>query len=292
MNRFLAMILALFFASISVASACTAATNDWMEFTLEPERDGGQIKATFRDSDRADGRDSNWSTAFPPSQLVGLDIDGFRAVGTRPVRFAVVREPGRLDCSGQGGQSRATGSCTFTPDPAFVQYLQNRGIEEPTRGEAFGLMALGVRRDLIDALSSARYPAPTINQLTSLTAVGVNGRYVSDLARLGYRPQRIDSLVEFKALNITPEFVGGFARIGYGNVDPDELVQMKALNITPDYVAGFQRIGYAHISVDTLVQLKALNITPEFVQSVEPNPDGTLPPANELMQRKIFGRRR
>jgi hypothetical protein len=27
------MILALFFASISVASACIAATNDWMEFT-------------------------------------------------------------------------------------------------------------------------------------------------------------------------------------------------------------------------------------------------------------------
>jgi hypothetical protein len=286
------MILALFFASISVASACIAATNDWMEFTLETERDGGQIKATFRDSDRAGSRESNWSAAFPPSQLVGLDLDGFRAVGTGPVRFAVVREPGRLDCSGQGGGSHARGSCAFTQDPAFVQYLHSRGIEAPTRGEAFGLMALGVRRDLIDALASARYPAPTIEELTSLTAVGVSGRYVSDLARLGYRPQRINSLVEFKALDVTPEFIGGFARIGYGNVDPGELVQMKALGITPDYVAGFQRIGYAHIPVDTLVQLKALNITPEFVRSIEPNPNGTLPSAGELMQRKIFGRRR
>jgi hypothetical protein len=286
------MILALLFASVSVASACAAAPSNWMQFTLEPEREGSQVKATFREDDRAGGRESQWSTAFPPSQLVGLDVSGFRAVGTRPVRFAVIREAGRLDCTGQGGQSRASGNCAFTADAAFMQLLQSRGIGRPSDNEALTLMAVGVRRDLIDALAAARYPAPTIDQLVSMTAVGVTAGYINELARLGYRPASSNGLVEFKALGISPEYIAGFSRIGYPNVDPDDLVQLKALNITPEYVAGFQRIGYRDISVDALVQLKALNITPEFVQSVEREPGGGMLPVSEIVQRKAVGRRR
>ncbi|HEX6072780.1 MAG TPA: hypothetical protein VFY95_07220 [Sphingomicrobium sp.] len=292
MNRFVAMILALLFASVSVASACTASPNDWIRFTLEPEHDGSQIKATFRDDDRSGRDESRWSAAFPPSQLIGFDVSGFRGVGTRPIRFAVVREAGRLDCTGEGGQSRAAGNCGFTPDPSFMQLLESRGIARPTREQAFSLMAVGVRRELIDALAAARYPAPTAGQLVALTAVGVTGRYITDMARAGYRPTSIDTLVQFQALGITPDFIGGFARIGYANIDPDELVQLKALDITPEFVAGFERIGYRNIPVETLVQLKALNITPEFVQSVDLRPGGAIPPVSELMQRKLFGSRR
>ena len=292
MNRCLAMILALLFASVSVASACAATSNQWIQFTLESEREGSQIKATFRDDSRDGTRENHWSTAFPPSQLIGLDVSGFRSVGARPLRFALVREAGRLDCAGQGGQSHATGNCALTPDPAFMQLLESRGISRPTQDQALTLMAVSVRRELIDALAAARYPAPTIDQLVGMTAVGVTGRYITDLAHAGYRPENVNALVEFRAMGITPEFIGGFARIGYANVDPDELVQLKALDITPDFVAGFQRIGYGRIPVDTLVQLKALNITPEFVQSLEHQPDGAMPPVSELVQRKIFGGRR
>ena len=89
MNRCLAMILALLFASVSVASACTAASSDWIQFTLEPQHGGSQIEATFRDDDRPGNPENRWSAAFPPSQLIGFDVSGFRGVGTRPIRFAV-----------------------------------------------------------------------------------------------------------------------------------------------------------------------------------------------------------
>ena len=67
--------------------------------------------------------------------------------------------------------------------------------------------------------------------------------------------------------------------------------RMRALNITPEYVAGFQRLGYRNLPVDTLVQLKALNITPEFVRSTV-GAQATLPSVDQLVQMKIFGRRR
>lgn len=290
MNRCLAFLCALLLASLSVASACSAAPNEWIHFKLEPaQRGGGAIQASFRDENRP-GHDDNWSTAFAPAELVGLDVGGFRAGGTRPLRFAVIREAGRLDCSGQGGNSSGAGYCSLTVEPGFAQLLRSHGIAQPTREQAFGLIALNVRRDLIDTLAAAHYPAPTIGQLMAMTAVGVTGNYISGLAHAGYRPRTLDSLVQFRALGITPEWIGGFARIGYANLPADELVQLRALNVTPDYVSGFERLGYRHLPADKLVQLKALNITPEFVRASGVQP-GTTPNVDELVRMKIFGRR-
>jgi len=289
MNRCIALIAALLCATLSVASACTAATaDDWVQFAIEPARNSSEVKVTFRDDRR---NDSRWSASFPPSQLLGFDLNGFRAVGSRPVRFAIAREAGRLDCAGNGGSSYASGNCRFTPDAGFMQLLRARGIGTPDREQAFGLMAVDVRREVIDAVAAARYPTPTLDQLMALTAVGVSGPYIRDLAKAGYRPDSIQDLVEFRALNITPDFIGGFARIGYSNMDPDDLVQLKALNITPEFVASFERIGYRNLPIDTLVQLKALNITPEFVRSVERTP-GEMPSVSALVERKMFGRRK
>jgi hypothetical protein len=288
MNRILALLFAIILATVTVSSACVAAESDWIHFTLEPERGGSSIKASFRDNEG--GRDhNNWSGGFMPADLAGLDLAGFRASGVRPLRFSIVREAGRLDCSGAGGGSYASGNCNFTPDVGFMQLLASRGIGRPTREQALGLMALNVHRELINAVAQARYPTPTIDDLMAMTAVGVNGGYINALARAGYRPQSIHSLVEFRAIGVTPEWIGGFARAGYGNLPPDELVQLKALNVTPDFIAGYERIGYHHLTANTLVQLKALDITPEFVRThVAPN--APLPPVGELVQLKLFGR--
>ena len=292
MNRFVTFLLALLVATAAVSSACVAAPFDIIHFTLEPERGGGdKIHATFRDEERERRRhDSSWSTGFLPSELVGLDTAGFRASGSRPLRFAIVREAGRLDCSGSGGQSHAIGDSNFKADPNFTQLLASRGIGKPTREQAFGLMAVNARREVIDAVAAAHYPTPSIDDLMGLAALGVNGGYISELAQAGYRPNAIHTLIEFKALGISPEWIGGFARAGYGNMPADDLVQLKALDITPDFIAGFDQIGYRHLPVDTLVELKALGITPQFVRAKASTKRQLT--VDELVQLKLFGRLR
>ena len=285
MNRIYALIGALLFAFISVSSACTAASPEWIHFTLEQQPGGGdRIEARFRNDER-DRRHDNWSTDFRPSELSGLDVAGFRGAGSRPLRFALIREAGRLDCSGHGGEAYAAGYCSFAANPAFTQLVESRGIGHPTKEQAFGLMAVDARRDVIDAVSEAHYPTPSIDDLMALSALGVNGAYISEMARAGYRPRTIDTLIQFKALDITPAWIAGFVRIGYANLPADELVQLKALDITPDFIASFDRIGYRHLPVDQLVQLKALNITPEFVQRVAAA-DSALPPVHKLVEIK------
>jgi len=291
MNRPLAFACALLIAFVTVSTACFAAPSDPVRFTLEQSRNNpAKIRATFRNQTRAADRD-NWSTGFMPSDLIGLEVSSFHAAGSRPLHFSIVREAGRLDCAGNGGSDYATGSCRFTENPAFMQLLSSRGIARPNHDQAFGLMAVNARRDVIDAVAAARYPTPSIDDLMALAALGVDGRYITEMSRAGYRPRSIHSLIEFKALNITPQWIAGFARVGYANVPGDGLVQMRALNISPDFIAGYQRIGYRNLPVDTLVQLKALNITPEFVQSVVQTGQA-MPPVDKLVEMKLFGRKR
>jgi hypothetical protein len=290
MNRSLAFIGALLLTLVSVSTTCFATPGELVTFRLEAGGDrGGEIRATFRDDDERNGRDHSWSTGFPASELSGLDVIGFRGPGTRPLRFAIVREAGRFDCAGSGGESDAHGNCRFTSDPNFMQLLASRGIKVDDE-DRWGLMALNVRRELIEAIAAAGYPTPTADDLMALAALGVDRRYISELARAGYRPQRIDTLVQFKAMGITPEWIGGFVRIGYPNIPADGLVQFKALGITPDFVSGFDKVGYRHLPVDSLVQLKALGITPDFARWAA-SQRSSAPPVDELVQMKIFGNR-
>jgi hypothetical protein len=290
MNRCIALICAVLLATITVSSACIAAPSDWIRFTLEPERGpGGKIHANFRD-DRQERERNDWSSGFMPSDLVGLEVSSFHGAGTRPIHFAVIREAGRLDCSGSGGNNYASGNCSFTPDPRFEQLLASHGIARPTREQAFGLMALNVRRDMIDAIVSAGYPIPTVDQLMALAALGVNGAYISDIAQAGYRPKSVQSLVEFKALGITGNWIRGFVLVGHSSIPPNELVQLKAMNVTPEFIAGFDRLGYHNLPVETLVQLKALGITPEFARAAAGR-RGSLPPMHDLVDLKLFGPR-
>ena len=289
MNRPLAFLAALLCASVAVSSACMAQASDQVRFKLEPGHgDPTRIHASFR-TERPGRDDNNWSTGFMPSELIGLEVSSFRAPGSRPLHFAVAREAGRLDCAGNGGSSMAIGTCRFTGNPAFTQLLVSRGIGRPTPEEAFGLMAVNARRDIIDAVASAGYPRLSIDNLMALAALRVDGQYIGGMARAGYRPRTIQSLFEFKALDITPQWIAGFARVGYANVPGDGLVQMRALGITPDYISGYQRIGYGNLPVDKLVELKALGITPEFVRSVTVN--GQIPPVSDLAEIKMFGRK-
>jgi hypothetical protein len=290
MNRSLAFVGALLAASVAVSSACIGQSMEPIRFSLEPQRGNpAKIHASFHHQGRGDN-DNSWSTGFMPSELIGLEVSSFHPAGTRPIHFAIVRDAGRLDCAGNGGGDFAAGTCRFAENPGFTELLVRNGIGRPTPDQAFGLMAVNARRELVEAVSAARYPMPRVSDLMALAAVGVDGRYIADMSRAGYRPQTIQKLIEFKALGITPQWIAGFVRVGYGNLPGDGLVQMRALGITPEYIQGFQRIGYRDLPVNTLVQLKALDITPEFVRSVA-GAGGPMPPVNKLVELRMFSKR-
>jgi len=291
MNRPLALACSSLLAVAALSMTARAQPSDAIHFSLDAESSGpGKIQGTFR-KDRDDRHHNNWSTGFLPSELTGLEVSSFRAAGTRPIHFAIIREAGRLDCAGNGGAGRAEGNCRFTENATFTQMLVSRGIGRPDNEEAFALVAVNAHHELIDALTAARYPTPKVDDVVALSALDADGDYINAMARAGYRPATIHSLIEFKALDITPEWIAGFSRVGYANLPGDGLVQLRALHVTPEYIAAFQQLGYRNLPVNELVELKALNITPEFVRSTVGR-QAVMPPVHQLVEYKIFGKRR
>lgn len=285
MSKMLAFAAALMMSGLAVSSACIASSVEPIAFTAEQSKDGSRVHISFRRGDQQ--RTNSWSNTFKAEDLTGLNPAGLQASGTRPIRFAIAREAGRLDCSGAGGNSLAKGNCSVTPDARFNAFLEANGIARPTPDQSFGLIAVNARRELVTALRAANYPAPSVNKLMSLTAVGVTNSYVSDLARAGYRPKSLNTLLQFRALNITPDYIGRFNRMGYGDIAPGDLIQLKALDITPEFIASFERLGYGRLPVSTLVQLKALDVTPEFVRAVQKG--DSLPSPQRLVTLKALG---
>lgn len=286
MTRMLAFVCALLMTAITVSSACVANSVAPLQFTIEPDRGGDRIHVRFRRADRPDTH--SWSTSFRTDELPGLDAAALAATATGPVRFAIVRDAGRLDCAGSGGNSMARGSCSMTADRGFNDFLAANGISRPTEEQTFGLIATNGRRELVTALKASSYPAPSIDKLMELSAVGVTPDYIRGLAAVGYKPTTLGHLVEFAALDITPEYIGSFARAGYSNLAPGDLVQLKALGITPEFIAGFERVGYSNLPVSTLVELKAMDVTPEFVRAVQQG--GPLPSPGKLVQIRAVSR--
>lgn len=283
MFRMLAFAAALLLTGLSLSSAGLAHFTNDLRFTIEGRADD-KVQLHLRSGDERRG--SNMSDTFALRDLHGLDAAELRT--GRPLRFALVREAGRVDCAGSGSPGRAAGRCSFTPDRAFADFLASRGMGRPSVEDSFTLAMVNASRALVDAIHRARYPAPKPGTLAGLAAVGVDARYIADLSSRGYRPAKTDDLIAFRALDITPAYIDAMSRAGYGRLAADDIVQFKAIGISPEYVAGMARIGYSSLKPGDLSQLKALDVTPDFVIGFRNAGYGNLS-AGDLVQLKALG---
>ena len=287
MTRISLLLAAALLPAIAVAATRMTGPADPISFALQLKVDTNSVQLTLHSGPA--GQDSRSTTTVPLTDLAELDVGRLRADAPSPIRFAMIREPGRLDCAGSGAQARASGTCQFAPDMRFADLLASRGMLRPTREQALGLTVIGANRALLDALRLADYPMPTIDEYLGMTAVGVTPRYIADLAYAGYRPREVGILIQFRAVGVTPEYLGAMARTGYAGLPASEIVQLAALKIDSAFIAGFDRLGYRHLPVATLVQLKALGITPEFVRRTRASRTDT-PSLAQLVRLKLFGR--
>jgi len=216
MNRTIAVIASLaLFATTAIAGDRArdrdpATASSPISFRLQLEASGSRFEIKLSMGSR-----SNMNTQIKAEQL-GLDTSALKADG--PLRFALAREPGQLDCAGSTESRVATGKCSFTPDDGFSRYLASRGIGTPSFEQSFDLALTGANKALVDALAEAKYPKPTIDQLVALSALGTTPTYIADLARQGIRPDDLEDLIAFTALKIDANYAGAMLRAGLGDV--------------------------------------------------------------------------
>jgi hypothetical protein len=273
MNRCLAFLLALLFATVSVSSACVAAPSDAVHFMLEPERgDSSRIHVSFRDQTR--DRDQNsWSSGFTPSELIGLDVSSFRASGTRPLRFAIVREAGRLDCSGNGGDSYAAGNCDAARDARQEAVDQAR--------EATGEARDAVREKM---LGNGR-----IDQIIAMKAAGVSPEYVNALRAVQPRLRALDpaNFAGMKSIGVTSEFARELAAAGFNNLDANGLAEARAVGLSGEYARAMRNAGLP-LDLEQYIQLRAVGVSPAYVLSIRRSAHSAMD-AHRIVQMWAYG---
>jgi hypothetical protein len=268
---------------LAAAGAIAACVPAAAALALHPV-DGGNIEWSIqRDGSSADasnvqltietrwgaGNHSIWSEDRPISQLQGLNPAQVTGA-TGPVRFALARDAGRLDCSGTAGALTWHGACSFVVDPRFVADLQERGIGAPTPRQAFALTMSGVGRDLIDAMQSIGYAKPTVEQLSNLAIHGVSAGFVRGLAESGYRLQSADDLVDFKIHGVDLDYIRAVAASGprLQHLSADELVNLRIHGARPELVRAYAAYTRGALSADDVVDLAIHGVTPAFLQEL------------------------
>lgn len=260
----------LWFAAAPARMVSSTAQPTAIRWSIERDgssNDASKIQLTI-DSDWGAGNHSTWSNDRPISDLQGISAAQVRGA-TGPVRFAMVRDAGRLDCSGTAGRLTGNGACSFTVNPAFAAYLTQHGIGSPTPHEAFSLTMSGVGRDLIESMESIGYARPTAGQLASMAVHGLSGDYVRELDRSGYRLRSADDLVSFKIHGVEASYIRELAAISpkLRHLSADDIVSLRIHGVTADYVRRMAAMGpeFANLSADNLVSFSIRGARPELV---------------------------
>jgi hypothetical protein len=267
MFRSFAILAAMVLTAATFTVSGTANAAEPVRFTLERSGSANKLQLSFRSGSY--GNNSHWSNSISPAELQGLNLAALGASGSSPIAFALVREAGRIDCRGSGGNSQAIGHCSFAPNPAFGSFLASRGIARPTERQSFTLALARADSNLVNALQSAGYPTPSVDQLASMAVMGVTPGFIGELARRGYRLRSADDLVKFRVHDVTPEFIDGFARAGYRQLDAETLVKFRIFNVTPRLVEEMARLGYRDLDPEMLVKMRIFDVTPEFVAELQ-----------------------
>ena len=118
-------------AALAVSAQRAAADPTKLDFLLSSEPSRAQLTVRL-----ISDHQRNVTSGFEASELPGLDLAALNGPNSRPLRFAWVRDAGRIDCASHGGNRKAAGECRFQPSADFATFLASNGIARPAPDEA------------------------------------------------------------------------------------------------------------------------------------------------------------
>jgi hypothetical protein len=271
-----------------LASPAPAATMP-VSFTLTPSTKGSDhVQLTLITSS---GRSQSLnSTSVRVSELTGLDPAGITANKSVPLRFALRREAGVLDCTGTAARGRGNGTCGFETNKAFADALDSRGLGRPSPMQAFYLACGNVGISLVDELKQQGYRNIAIGDLVGAAVQGITPDYVRGIAAAGYRLRSLDQLVGFRIQGVTPEWLRGLALAdpALARASAEDVLGMRIQGVSPAWARALAELGYRGIPPRQLVAMRIHGISPDFARAAIAR-TGRRPDPNELVAMRLVG---
>lgn len=268
--------------------------NDW-------QKEGAKSDGLHLSLERrtARGGRSQMGQTYDFSELQGITRE--QAQGTGPVRFALVREAGRVELEGSFQAGKGSGTFTFTPDRGFVSAMKGRGFDFEKKeswnehGESedrvFAAAMLNVTTALADDLLSADFGKLEVDDLFKAAIFKVDSRFMREMKASGFPGMGMEELVKARIFKIDADFVREAARLGFDKEPFESLVKMRIFKVTPEFVAEVRGEGLNALAVEDLVKMRIFNIDAEFIRRARA--EGVPLEVEALVQERIgVGRRR
>jgi hypothetical protein len=243
--------------------------NDWQK---EGEKRDGLHLSLERRTERG-GRNQMGQT-YDFSELQGITRE--QAEGSGPVKFALVREAGRVDMEGSFQNGRGSGTFTFTPDRGFVSAMKGRGFDFDKKeswnehGESedrvFAAAMLNVTTALADDLLSADFGKLEVDDLFKAAIFKVDSKFMREMKASGFPGLRMEELVKARIFKIDVDFVREAARLGFTDEPFESLVKMRIFKVTPEFIAEVRGEGLNDLHVEDLVKMRIFNIDADFIR--------------------------
>lgn len=242
---------------------------EWQKDELKPE---GLHLSLERRTERG-GRNQMGQT-FDFAELQGITREQVQGGG--PVRFALVREAGRVDLEGSFQAGKGSGTYTFTPDRGFVSAMKGRGFDfekvesRHERGEpenrVFAAAMLNVTTALADDLLSADFGQLDVDDLFKAAIFKVDSKFMREMKASGFPGMRMEELVKARIFKIDADFVREAARLGFDKEPFESIVKMRIFKVTPDFVAEVRGEGINVTDIEGLVKMRIFNIDADFIR--------------------------
>jgi hypothetical protein len=212
---------------------------------------------------------------FDFSELQGLTRE--QAQGSGPVRFALVREAGRVELEGSFQNGRGSGTYTFTPNGGFLGAMKSRGFDfenismrDGDRGQPedklFAAAMLNVTTALADDLLSADFGKLEVEDLFKAAIFKVDSKFMREMKESGFPGLRMEELVKARIFKIDADFAREAVRLGFDKEPFESLVKMRIFKVTPEFIAEVRGEGLSTLAVEELVKLRIFNIDAEFIR--------------------------
>jgi hypothetical protein len=236
---------------------------------------------------------------FDFAELQGITRE--QAQGSGPVRFALVREAGRVDLEGSFQNGRGSGTFTFTPERGFLGAMKSRGFDfenismrDGDRGEPedklFAAAMLNVTTALADDLLSADFGKLDVDDLFKAAIFKVDSKFMREMKASGFPGLGMEELVKARIFKIDANYVAEATRMGFDKEPFESLVKMRIFKVTPEFVAEARGEGLNNLTVEELVKLRIFKIDAEFIRSSKAA--GVPLEVEELVRRRIGIRER
>lgn len=309
--------------AIALGSIGTMASSQNLpiEWTISPTKSDGRAgpEVHLALSYRLGKSRSMNSRSYALSELQGLTAQQLSSREGAPAGFSLVREAGRVDCSGIVHQWRGTGECGFLPNAAFSAALERRGIGRPTLQQQYQLALQNVGTPLLQELERQGYKQPDLKSFVAAGIHGVTAPYVRSMADAGYKLGNVNDLVKFRIHGVTSDYIrsmamlnppGGrfsadalvsmrihglsaekvrqYAALGYRDLSHKQLMSMSIHGVTPAFIRELSEAGYRNLGADDLVRMRIHGVTPDYIRSMRAA-GYKLPNADQLVRMRISG---